>query len=59
LLAPPVTSLTALKSRLALTASVRRDGVWKTVPAKDLVPGDTVKLSLGGVVAADVKTYRR
>ena len=47
-------TLAALKSRLALTASVRRDGVWKTVPAAELVPGDLVKLSLGGVVAADV-----
>jgi H+-transporting ATPase len=48
-------TLAALKSRLALTASVRRDGVWKNLPAADLVPGDSVKLSLGGVVAADVK----
>jgi H+-transporting ATPase len=48
-------TLAALKSRLALTASVRRDGVWKNLPAADLVPGDRVKLSLGGVVAADVK----
>jgi H+-transporting ATPase len=47
-------TLAALKSRLALTASVRRDGAWKTVPAVELVPGDLVKLSLGGVVAADV-----
>ena len=47
-------TLTALKSRLALNASVRRDGAWKTVPAAELVPGDVVKLSLGGVVAADV-----
>ena len=47
-------TLAALKSRLALTASVRRDNVWKTVPATELVPGDLVKLSLGGVVAADV-----
>ena len=47
-------TLAALKSRLALTASVRRDGVWKNLPAADLVPGDSVKLSLGGVVAADV-----
>jgi H+-transporting ATPase len=47
-------TLTALKSRLALNASVRRDGTWKTVPAAELVRGDVVKLSLGGVVAADV-----
>ena len=52
-------TLAALKSRLALTASVRRDGAWKTVPATELVPGDLVKLSLGGVVAADVKLIGR
>src|ERR1700678_4391253 len=47
-------TLTALKSRLALNAGVQRDGVWKTVPAAELVCGDLMKLSLGGVVAADV-----
>jgi H+-transporting ATPase len=48
-------TLAALKSRLALCASVRRDGAWVTVPAAELVPGDVVKLSLGGVVAADMR----
>src|SRR5476649_2585980 len=48
-------TLAALKSRLALNASVRRDGAWKTIPAVDVVPGDIVKLSLGAVVAADVR----
>jgi len=48
-------TLAALKKRLALTVSVRRDGAWKNLPAADLVPGDIIKLSLGGVVAADVK----
>jgi H+-transporting ATPase len=48
-------TLTALKSRLALTASVRRDDVWTTVPSAELVPGDVVKLSVGAVVAADVR----
>jgi H+-transporting ATPase len=48
-------TLAALKSRLALNASVRRDGVWATVPAAGLVPGDIVMLSLGAVVAADVR----
>ncbi len=47
-------TLNALKSRLALNASVQRDGVWKTVPAAEVVCGDLIKLSLGGVVAADV-----
>jgi H+-transporting ATPase len=48
-------TLAALKSRLALDATVRRDGAWKNIPARGVVPGDTVKLSLGGVVAADVE----
>lgn len=47
-------TLAALKSRLALNASVRRDNAWKTIPAVELVTGDVVKLSLGAVVAADV-----
>src|ERR1700733_6605393 len=48
-------TLAALKSRLALNASVKRDNVWATIPAARLVPGDIVKLSLGAVVAADVR----
>jgi len=46
-------TLAALKSRLALNASVQRDNAWKTVPAAELVPGDVVKLCLGAVVPAD------
>jgi H+-transporting ATPase len=48
-------TLAALKSRLALSASVRRDGRWNVVAAANLVVGDVVKLSLGGVVPADVR----
>jgi len=48
-------TLAALKSRLALNAAVRRDNAWTTVPAAQLVVGDIVKLSLGAVVAADVR----
>jgi len=47
-------TIAALKSRLALNASVMRDGSWTTLPAAELVPGDLAKLSLGTVVAADV-----
>lgn len=47
-------TLAALKSRLALVASVKRDGMWRTIAASGLVAGDFVKLSLGAVVAADV-----
>lgn len=48
-------TLDALKSRLALLAVVRRDGLWQTLPATQLVPGDIVKLTLGGIVPADVR----
>ncbi|HXL93720.1 MAG TPA: HAD-IC family P-type ATPase [Streptosporangiaceae bacterium] len=48
-------TLAALKSRLALDASVRRDGAWTVLPSAQVVPGDLVKLSLGAVVAADVR----
>jgi H+-transporting ATPase len=47
-------TLKALRSRLALNASVLRDGKWQTLPATQLARGDVVKLSLGAVVAADV-----
>src|ERR1700678_2309566 len=47
-------TLKALRSRLALNASVLRDGKWQTLPSTQLVRGDLVKLSLGAVVAADV-----
>jgi len=48
-------TIAALKSRLALTVSVRRDGSWQTIPAAALVPGDVMQLSLGHVVGADVR----
>ena len=49
------TALAALKTRLALTASARRDGAWLVLPAREIVPGDLVKLSLGAIVPADVR----
>jgi H+-transporting ATPase len=48
-------ALQALKSSLALTASVKRDGRWVMLPAREIVPGDLMKLSLGAVVPADAR----
>jgi H+-transporting ATPase len=48
-------TIAALKSKLSLDASVLRDGVWRISPANELVPGDIVKLTLGTVVAADIR----
>lgn len=48
-------ALATLKSKLALNAFVKRDGKWIESPAAVLVPGDVVRLALGGVVPADVR----
>lgn len=45
----------ALKSRLALNATVKRDGKWVTIPARELVPGDIIRLRLGEIVPADAR----
>jgi H+-transporting ATPase len=44
-----------LKQRLAPKARVLRDGKWREVPAKELVPGDIVRVRLGDIVPADIK----
>lgn len=48
-------ALALLKSKLTLTASVRRDGRWRKLAAEGLVPGDIVKVSLGMIVPADLR----
>ena len=48
-------AIALLKQRLALKARVKRDGVWKDIEAKLLVPGDVVHVKLGNVVPADLK----
>ncbi|MDG4867979.1 cation-transporting P-type ATPase [Guyparkeria sp. 1SP6A2] len=46
-------STAGLKSQLAATATVRRDGRTGVIPATGLVPGDRVLLSAGEPVPAD------
>ncbi len=48
-------AIALLKQRLALTARVLRDGAWKDIAARLLVPGDVVGIKLGSVIPADVK----
>lgn len=48
-------AIEALKQRLAPVARVRRDGEWRDIPAKQLVPGDLVFLRLGAIVPADIE----
>ncbi len=44
-----------LKEKLALKARVRRDGAWREVEARELVPGDIARVRLGDIIPADVK----
>jgi H+-transporting ATPase len=48
-------ALDALKKQLALKARVLRDGKWQDISAQALVPGDIIRLRLGGIIPADVK----
>lgn len=48
-------AIDALKAQLAIKARVKRDGSWVTPPAKDLVPGDVIRLRLGDIVPADAR----
>jgi H+-transporting ATPase len=43
-----------LKQKMALKAKVLRDGTWKTIPAKYLVPGDIVRVKIGDITPADI-----
>jgi H+-transporting ATPase len=48
-------AIAALKAKLAMTARVKRDEKWATPAARDLVPGDVIRLRLGDIVPADAR----
>jgi len=45
----------ALRKRLQVSARVRRDSSWQVIPARELVPGDIVRVRPGDIIPADVK----
>jgi H+-transporting ATPase len=45
----------ALKKSLALKSRVLRDGHWQEIEARQLVPGDVIRLRLGDIIPADAK----
>ena len=48
-------AIAALKAKLAIKARVRRDGKWINPAARELVPGDAIRLRLGDIVPADAR----
>jgi H+-transporting ATPase len=48
-------AIAALKAKLAIKARVRRDGKWTTPEARELVPGDVIRVRLGDIVPADAR----
>jgi len=48
-------AIAVLKKKLARNALVLRDGAWQLIPARELVPGDVIKVKIGDIVPADAK----
>ena len=48
-------AIAALKAKLAIKAKVKRDGKWTTPAARELVPGDVIRVRLGDIVPADAR----
>jgi len=48
-------AIAALKAKLAIKAKVKRDGKWVNPAARELVPGDVIRLRLGDIVPADAR----
>jgi H+-transporting ATPase len=48
-------AIEALKAKLAVKARVKRDGKWINPAARELVPGDVIRLRLGDIIPADAR----
>ena len=49
------TAMASLKQRLRIQSRVKRDGKWLTIPARELVPGDLIRVRAGDLLPADIK----
>jgi len=47
-----------LRQRLQVSARVKRDSSWQVIPARELVPGDIVRVRQGDIIPADVKLLK-
>ncbi len=50
-----LSAIEVLKKKLARKATVLRDGKWMQIEAKELVPGDVIKVKIGDIIPADMK----
>lgn len=48
-------AVAALKAQLALNAEAKRSGQFISVPARELVPGDVIRVKIGDVLPADAR----
>lgn len=48
-------AIQALKAKLAIRARAKRGGQWVSISARELVPGDIIRIRLGDIVPADVR----
>src|SRR6202041_1754003 len=48
-------AIAALKATLAIKARVKRDGKWINPAARELVPGDVIRVRMGDIVPADAR----
>src|SRR3984893_3206377 len=48
-------AIAALKATLAIKARVKRDGKWITPAARELVPGDVIRVRMGDIMPADAR----
>jgi len=48
-------AMASLKKRLRIQSRVKRDGKWSIIPARELVPGDLVRIRAGDLLPADIK----
>ena len=48
-------AMARLKQRLRIQSRVKRNGKWALIPARELVPGDLLRVRAGDLLPADIK----
>jgi Mg2+-importing ATPase len=47
-----------IRKEVAPTATVLRDGVWREIPRREIVPDDVIRLGAGDLVPADAELFQ-